>query len=164
MELSPGNFHSKASGYERKERVKKSTPASIGFLTLLLSACSNLSEVPTTGAASELLNVVKVAGRWLVKGGDKKAALLWRSQNPVGKSVTVRFAGSSSPTELTLTGGHASVGDMLIGNIRDGQVIGAQGWVQVCPSLRATGSRSKSELRAIPTAFYGTARVKDLPT
>ena len=106
--------------------MKKLTPVFAGLL-VLLSACSNLSEMPAAIPETEPLNVVKVAGRWLVKNGSQEAALLWRSQNPVGETVTVRFADSSSPAELTLTDGRAFVGDMLVGDVREGQVIGVQG-------------------------------------
>ena len=108
---------------------KASLLALTGLLfTTLLSACSSSDTVPAAESLTgETLNVIKANGQWLVRGGDQDAALLWRSQNPLGKSVSVKFADYDEPVDLTIKDDHAFLGDMIVGDVRDGQVIGAQG-------------------------------------
>ena len=103
----------------------------VGLLISILSSCGDVQDAfapePSAEPLDNALNVEKVGNDWVVKSGDPEAAQLWRSQNPLGKTVTVKFADSSEPTQLVIKDGHAFIGDMLIGDVRGEQVIGAQG-------------------------------------
>ena len=73
-------------------------------LVVLLAACSDLRGVATPVSSSEPLNVAEVNGRWVVKSGSEEAAALWRSQNPLGKTVTMQFADADGPVTVTIKG------------------------------------------------------------
>ena len=101
------------------------------LLILLLSACSSLSDFTAPAAEPTLdehLNVSEVAGQWVVESADKDAALLWESQNPLGKTLSVKFADYDEPVDVTLQDGQAFLGDMVVGDVRGAQVVGAQGY------------------------------------
>jgi Alpha-L-arabinofuranosidase B (ABFB) domain/Astacin (Peptidase family M12A) len=110
--------------------IKRISSHCAGWLSLLaLTACGG-------GAGSGDAETVA-----LVAASPAEESALWQSQNPTGETLEITLSGRSLPLSATVKGDMAFLGDIAVGKISGGEVVGEEG--QVLARVGAPGADSK---------------------